>query len=459
MTGPYPTRHRFAILAALALGGCGSTGSSELPAPVADECAVPVPSERPADGTPLPADIAAAVAPHWDAVAAAMTAGDADAVRRAVCDARAVLGIWQGVAEASGSYRATTANPVDPGAVAAVFTSSLPGLRGSEPWARNGGSTHGDDMTEALRTSCGMISAYAVAATFIADPSVAAEFISAARTGADWLIAVQRPEGHWGFPDLTDDAARWLDECVVSESSVSECRAMIPRVFELAMLGKERWEAAGRPDGVLVDGWFVDDDQLDPGGLQFDTGECGGALLAMYRVTAEPVYLDAARRASLWAAAEVPVPNWNYNAFSVGLLAHMAALDPGPNSWAEQALAKARLGVMPGVLPDGRWVDPHNARIVYHMILLRALAHLDTQVDDPRLSEIVAAANRRSGDELRAFGATAFDDGIEAHLAARRAGHAQDGAVERLINGALPGGRPDSLSLAWWLAEELDSLP
>jgi uncharacterized protein YyaL (SSP411 family) len=113
--------------------------------------------------------------------------------------------------------------------------------------------------------------------------------------------------------------------------------------------------------------------------LQFDNGECGVALLELYEVTKDPRHLAAACKATDWAAARPLCPNWNYNSFSVYLLAKAYSMTNDPR-YLDTAIRKARLGVIPGQLTDGpyagRWTDPHNARSAYHYIMLRALAQL-----------------------------------------------------------------------------------
>jgi len=71
--------------------------------------------------------------------------------------------------------------------------------------------------------------------------------------------------------------------------------------------------------------------------------------------------------------------NWNYNSFSVHLLAKAYDVTQEPE-YRDAALKKALLGVIPGQFDDGpragRWVDAHNARPAYHYIMLAALAQL-----------------------------------------------------------------------------------
>lgn len=72
------------------------------------------------------------------------------------------------------------------------------------------------------------------------------------------------------------------------------------------------------------------------------------------------------------------VSNWNYNAFSVGLLARLAQVkqDEQGEKYLAAAVKKAEVGVLPGQMASGRWFDAHNACAVYHNILMRELLEL-----------------------------------------------------------------------------------
>lgn len=138
-----------------------------------------------------------------------------------------------------------------------------------------------------------------------------------------------------------------------------------------------RAERAGRLGEFVRRGWVIDD--AEDGGLQFDHGEAGVAVLELHAATGDPRFLRAALRAADWAEQRPIVRNWNYNSFSVYLLARAFAAS-GERRYLEAARRKALVGVMPGQLTDGpragRWLDPHNARPAYHYIMMRALAEL-----------------------------------------------------------------------------------
>ncbi|MCE9637675.1 MAG: hypothetical protein K8T90_18400 [Planctomycetes bacterium] len=200
---------------------------------------------------------------------------------------------------------------------------------------------------------------------------------------------------------------------------VPDLRAGEGRVPDLVRRFLARAEAEGRLGQVLVNGWIVDDG--GGGDLAFDNGLCGVAMLELHAATGERRWLDAAQAAADWAAASPAVPNWNYNAFSVFLLAETfrASRDPARLAAAKE---KALLGVLPGQIRDGphagRWLDAHNARPVYHFILVRGLASLVSVLpaDDPDLPAIracLAAAVRVRCDEIVSHGVPNLDTTID----------------------------------------------
>jgi hypothetical protein len=132
----------------------------------------------------------------------------------------------------------------------------------------------------------------------------------------------------------------------------------------------------GKPE-ALVDGWIVDDLNGD---LQYDNGICGVALVEAYGATGEEVYLEGARRACDWALGRPLCTNWNYNAFGVWLLARTARAS-GEKKYLDAALERLKVGVLPGQMENGRWFDPHNARLVYHGIIVRGMLEVHRALD------------------------------------------------------------------------------
>ncbi|MCX6953361.1 MAG: hypothetical protein NTV51_14505 [Verrucomicrobia bacterium] len=188
----------------------------------------------------------------------------------------------------------------------------------------------------------------------------------------------------------------------------------------------ERAERDGRLAEAVHQGWAIDD--LGDGGLQFDNGEAGVAMFELSEATHDEACLKSARQAADWAAARPLARNWNYNSFSVYLLAEAFRVT-GERRYLDAALRKALLGVIPGQLTDGpragRWVDAHNARPAYHYIMLRALALLAsvTPKDEPARAEVVRALAlglKTRNTEILGPGAANKDKAVEALVLVNR---------------------------------------
>lgn len=199
---------------------------------------------------------------------------------------------------------------------------------------------------------------------------------------ATLLLRVQQPAGFFPFPDLRGKNIRFGD--------------MITRQLE-----------AGAVE--VKDGWLI---TADPdGGSQFDTGVCGTALLKAGRLHGNETWRQAGLRAADWALTQKCCANFNYNAFSISLLAQ-AFRATGDLKYLTGALKKFRVGVAPGQAPNGRWMDAHNARTVYHQIILRGLGDLTLALPPERKEErmeldaVIKPAVKALLDEFDAMGMT-----------------------------------------------------
>lgn len=197
--------------------------------------------------------------------------------------------------------------------------------------------------------------------------------------------------------------------------------------FAVAERFLARVEKEGRIDRFVHQGWVIDD--ANDGGLQFDNGECGVAMLELFELTREPKYLASARQAADWAVTRRLVANWNYNSFSVYLLAKAYQVTQ-EERYLAAATKKAIIGVIPGQLTDGpragRWLDPHNARPAYHYLMLRGLAQLANVMpkNDPARGAILRALQlglRARNLDFLSRGAPNKDKAMETLLLVNRA--------------------------------------
>jgi hypothetical protein len=313
------------------------------------------------------------------ALAAAMT-NDAGAVQAACAGLRAALGEQAGLPDARRAGERALPHPLSQADAVQLFLGAL----ASEPKGVReicAGRTVGHNMlrfyADILQGAC-----EARPAVQAVHPEQLPELDRLIAGACGILLRHQQPDGLFPFPDLRGQNLRFGE--------------MIAH------------QVASRPDAVK-DGWLV---LADPdGGTQFDTGVCGSALLAAGAAFRRADWTAAGLRAADWALAQRCVPNFNYNAFSVGLLAH-AFQATGDTRYLAGAIHKAEVGVLPGQAPNGRWLDPHNARTVYHLIILRALHDLWAALPAERETEraaIALAAGKAAGallDEFATAGVT-----------------------------------------------------
>ena len=192
------------------------------------------------------------------------------------------------------------------------------------------------------------------------------------------MLTLQQPSGLFPFPDLRGKNIRFGD--------------IITRHLE-----------AGNVE--VKDGWLI---TADPdGGSQFDTGVCGVALLCAGESFQNETWKAAGTRAAEWALTQKCCANFNYNAFSVSLLAQAYRITQEAR-FQSAALHKFRVGVAPGQSPNGRWMDAHNARTVYHIIILRSMADLAAIVKNERaeVGAVARPAIKALLDEFDAMGIT-----------------------------------------------------
>ena len=238
------------------------------------------------------------------------------------------------------------------------------------------------------------------------------------------------------------------------------------RPFEVAERFMRQAEKDGKLDQVVKNGWAVED--FGDGGLQFDNGLAGVALAQLSEATKDDKYKKAAVRAADWAATRPVVTNWNYNSFSVFLLAEVYRIT-GDKKYLESAKKKIRLGILPGQLTEGprkgRWADAHNARPAYHYIMVRGLAALAAAMpkDDADLPAVVdslrLALSARNPDFEK--GIVNADSAVEAlvrvkmlppHVAEKLTGCKTDealGTLERYAAEGFRAGKPPLGPGAW----------
>lgn len=294
----------------------------------------------------------------------AMAAEDAQAVRRVTAEMAAILGDQAGLPDGRRMGYKPTGRSLSRSEAVQLFLSALQ-TQGRTVRALMAGEMLPHQM---LRIYASVLEACVTMHPHVATcaPEKLPELEKLLRGTASVLLKLQQPQGHFPFPDLRGINIRFGD-----------------------MTEKQLQKNAIE----IKDGWILTPDP--DGGSQFDTGVCGVALLRAGRLLADEACLAAGQRAAQWAAAQKCCPNFNYNAFSVSLLA-CAGMK-------EEALKKFRIGVAPGQAANGRWIDSHNARTVYHLIILRALADLGPSEE---VDAVAQPAIRALLDEFDTLGFT-----------------------------------------------------
>lgn len=288
-------------------------------------------------------------------LAEALKRKDPEGIRQAVIQARKELGKKAGEPEVDEKYRSTPAmvHPLSRKERSAAIRRTM-----AEIEKRFRSNSSSGPTSHPLRETASVLS-WATSLARTAQGEDQKKLMGITKTAANQLMAAQEQGGGRLYP-------------FPAVRGVQGNRAM-----EVADRFLERATRMGILQQVVTNGWIVDD--LGDGGLQFDNGECGMAMLEYFDLTRDAAVLQSALRATDYAKDCALVTNWNYNSFSVWLLARASRVT-GNRAYFEAALLKAKLGVIPGQLVDGknkgRWMDPHNARAVYHFILLRGLGEL-----------------------------------------------------------------------------------
>ncbi len=264
-------------IVALVLAAAGSVRANEWRGPLG--------GEKP------PRTLIRSIQPDLAQLRRALALQDAQRAHDAVARLVAALGAWAGAPEAKRPYyRPIEASKPDIQAVWRLWEAIE---RRTKPlWET---VPDGDPlrMKTGLRAACRPMLAYLQVARL--DPAKGRRYRDMARKGAEYLLRLQREDGLFPFPDLRGRHRKF--------------GPMIQRMLR-------------RHPTALQAGWIIDDE--GDGGLQYDQGICGVAMIEMYEHGKEEKYLESARRAADWAAGRPAVTNWNYNAFSLWLLARFA---------------------------------------------------------------------------------------------------------------------------------------
>jgi hypothetical protein len=369
-------------------------------------------TDRVSAGTPMRADIAAQVNALELPTAQALLTRDEGEVARTQCALRSALSRWRGVPDTVANYKAVVHDSLTTEIELSVTTQWLQAMVAQEPWPAP--TSSGVDVSTPLRTRCERLRVEALGTVLF--PELKPTIRPWVQQGLQWLLAVQRPDGLFPFPDLEDEFAAKQAECSQKAGADLEQFQRELKADPARLVGRAKADLRERGERVedyFVDGWLVRDVGAlgNNGGLQYDNGVCGEAALIAGLALDDASVVGAARKAANWAERQPLATNWNYNAFSVRLMALMALVD-NDTRLGSAAVDRAWWGVLPGQLANGRWSDGHNARVVYHVILLNALGPLLPFAKDRSVAvqSALTAALESYASEIRLAQGTAGDD-------------------------------------------------
>lgn len=124
------------------------------------------------------------------------------------------------------------------------------------------------------------------------------------------------------------------------------------------------------PDSVnvLQNGWIVDD--KTSGEFKFDAGVIADCYAKAFHLTGIEAYKNIALSIASYLYNLPLSLNYNYNSFVSMGLAQAYTLNQN-QSYLERSLLNIRYGLAPGQTVNGHWVDGHNARSVYHSLMIQ----------------------------------------------------------------------------------------
>ena len=281
----------------------------------------------------------AALAPAFDRV---MRQGDLAVIRQTIDEMKTILGDQAGLPELRRPGRTPAIKrPIVEADALRLFVGALEG----ENWLIRPISTKKPLPDTSLPTYAALIQACsdALAPAERQAPERIPLLQSIIQACAGMLTRRQQPDGHFSFIDPRGKASKLAS---VVDGMVAQ-----------------------RPDAVK-DGWVL---HVDPLGIaQTETGVCALALESAGKALGKPDWTQAAMKAADWAMGQPVLPNFVANAASASLLAR-AFLNGQQDRHLVGLTRKLNLGVLPGQVENGRWVDSCSATTPNHLAILRAL--------------------------------------------------------------------------------------
>jgi hypothetical protein len=218
--------------------------------------------------------------------------------------------------------------------------------------------------------------------------------------GLDSLLTMQLPNGAFPFPDL---------------------RPYGDPVFT-PIINNYLQSLGADSVNVLINGWIIDD--RGTGEFKFDAGVIGGVFAEAYQFTGDTNYRNAALRTASYCDTLRMNTNYNYNTFQAYALSFGYALAPQNVNWSLNADTLLRYSVLPGQIANGRWMDGHNAKSVYHNIIIHntSATLMNSSGSNPNFDTLSAMLNNALRNFLTQYYACDAATGFDALLRAWKLG-------------------------------------
>ncbi len=291
-------------------------------------------------GSLPPENIQNQVRPLLNEVRNAQQKKDLQAIKESIDDILVQLGDWAGNPDIAPTYFSPIESTTPSRKPVGILWQSINGDIQNKVMWRHVPNGNPKKMRRGLRAAARPVITYSL--LYSLNTYKKQEHLNIIIEGADYLLGLQQDNGLFPMPDL-----RGKDE---------RQTVIIKRILR-------------RNPDALNDGWIVADHR---GELLYDHSTAGVAMVEAYRITKDQRYFDSAKKASLWAMSQAIDTNWSNNAFGAWLLAEFYSIS-GQEIVIKSAVDKIRYGVLPGLLDNGRWLDPFNSKLVYHSINVRGM--------------------------------------------------------------------------------------
>ncbi len=279
--------------------------------------------------------------PIWQRMTTSLGVVDSIGIYARADSIRTLLGPFAGLPEVASSYFQPIDSTLPDSADVMIYWRGIAReLLASNYWVRNPSRDPYQMPTGLRAVGRPIIALLEAAKTF---PEDAVIYYAEADKAGRYLAALQMPNGLWPFPDLRDRHPR---------------------------LGRIAERFLSRNPDLLVDGWIIDD--AGQGDFFYDQGICGVAITRLAAATDDPLWDSIAAQAIAWTTSRPLSSNWNYNAFAAWQVAEQIDAT-GDTTLLPELFRFVHYGILPGQMENGRWFDPHNARLVYEAILGRGL--------------------------------------------------------------------------------------